>query len=75
MGAVGEIWSPAAGMLASTGELDGGNQLTCVGAPTRSHGRGAAAISVAPVAAWRPSEIDRCGSVPNVRRVRPWGPP
>src|SRR5580704_15121921 len=53
----GEILAPAAGRLTITGESEGGNQLTCVGAPTVSHGRGATAISVVPVSGWAPSEI------------------
>ena len=54
-----------------TGEREGGNQLTWVGAPTCSQGRTAAATSVVPVAAWVPSEIEpvelpgtRCAGAP-----------
>ena len=50
--------APTAGIVAITGEREGGNQLTCMGAPTRSHGRAAAATSVAPVAGCMPSETD-----------------
>src|SRR6202012_5909459 len=53
----GVMFEPAAGSATITGFCDGGNQLTCVAAPTVSHGRGATAIRVEPVAARRPSEI------------------
>ena len=50
---------PAAGRLTITGAFDGGNQLTCVVAPSVSHGRAAAAITTVPVASCAPSEIER----------------
>ena len=55
--------APGAGAVAITGERDGGNQLTCVGAPTVSHGRGAAATSIVPVAGCVPSETALAGAL------------
>ena len=68
IGVAGEICVPAVGRLTITGMFEGGNQLTCVGAPTVSQGRAATAISVAPVSGWAPSEIVRWG-VPSVWTV------
>ena len=53
--------APGAGSRPSPGERDGGNQLTWVGAPTVSQGRGAAAIAIVPVAGCRPSETVLAG--------------
>ena len=64
----GEMCVPAAGRLPSPAQFDGGNQLTCVGAPTVSQGRAATAISVVPVSGWAPSEIV-CWAVPSVWTV------
>ncbi len=65
----GAIRPPAAGWRPSPRACDGGNQLTCVGAPTFSHGRAAAATSVLPVAGCVPSEIEVCAPL-SVRLIK-----
>src|SRR5207253_4668874 len=59
IGAAGLSGAPGAGLLTSTGERAGGNQLTATGGPSRSHERAAAATSTEPAAARRPNAIER----------------
>ena len=64
--------APGNGLLTSTGERAGGNQLTTTGAPSRSHERAAAATSTEPAAARRPNAIERC-ALSSSRNAR-WPP-
>ena len=60
IGVAGEMRAPATGKLTITGAREGGNQLTCVGAPSRLPGaRRGGDLDRARVEACGPSETER----------------
>ncbi len=72
IGVAGASREPGDGLLITTGERAGGNQLTAIGAPSRSHERAAATTSTEPAAARR-LKVNERRALSSLRNVR-WPP-